>query len=286
VTVELRPIGRHQVAPIGFGAMRLAGPGVFGPPSAPAEARLLLREVVNSGVNHIDTAQYYGPGVVNDLIRECLHPYPQDLVLVSKVGARRDRRGAIFGYDEPGQLRLGIEENLRSLAVDSLPVVNLRLMRAGPPDQFFDDQLAAMIKARDDGLIESVGLSNVTVDHLRRAVSVTEIACVQNPYHPANRVSQPVLEECRGRGIAFVPFASLGSGAPATLGSAAVRTVAAKVGCTPAQAVLAWALRSAPNVVLIPGTSSRAHFRENVAASSVNLDDEALDTMSHEFPTH
>jgi pyridoxine 4-dehydrogenase len=241
---------------------------------------------VDSGVNHIDTAQYYGPGVVNDLIRECLHPYPEDLVLVSKVGARRNHRGAIFGYDEPSQLRLGIEENLRSLAVESLPVVNLRLMRAGPPDQFFDDQLAAMIRARDDGLIESVGLSNVTVDHLRRAASLTEIACVQNPYHLGNRASAPVLEECRSRGVAFVPFASLGSGGSAILGAAAVRAVAAKVGCTPAQAVLAWALRSAPNIVLIPGTSSRAHFKDNVAAAAVTLDTDALETLSQEFPGH
>jgi pyridoxine 4-dehydrogenase len=286
VATDRRELGRYLVAPIGFGAMRLAGPGVFGPPSDPDEARLLLREVVDSGVNHIDTAHYYGPGVVNELIRECLHPYPNDLVLVSKVGARRDHRGGISGYDRPEQLRLGIEENLRSLAVDSLPVVNLRLMRAGPPDQFFDDQLGAMIKARDDGLIESVGLSNVTLDHLRRAVRITEIACVQNPYHPANRVSQPVLEECRSRRIAFVPFASLGSGASAILGSVAVKTVTARVGCTPAQAVLAWALSSAPNVLLIPGTSSRAHFRDNVAASSVTLDNEALDTLSYEFPAH
>jgi pyridoxine 4-dehydrogenase len=286
VATERRPLGRHQVAPIGFGAMRLAGPGVFGPPSEPEEARLLLREVVDGGVNHIDTAYYYGPGFVNELIRECLHPYPSDLVLVSKVGARRDHRGAIFGYDEPGQLRTGIEENLRSLAVDSLPVVNLRLMRAGPPDQFFDDQLAAMIKARDDGLIESVGLSNVTIDHVQRAASVTEIACVQNAYHPANRVSQPVLEECRSRGIAFVPFASLGSGASAILDALAVRIVAARLGCTPAQAVLAWALSSAPNVLVIPGTSSRVHFRDNVAASAVTLDNEALATLSYEFSAH
>jgi pyridoxine 4-dehydrogenase len=277
-----RPLGQHWVSPIGLGAMRLSGPGVFGPPRDRQEALLLLREAVDSGVNHIDTAQYYGPDLVNELIREALHPYGSDLVLVSKVGAARDRRGGIFGYDQPEQLRRGIEDNLRTLGVDSLPVVNLRLMRAGAPDAYFDDQLAAMTSARDDGLIESVGLSNVTPAHLRHALRFTDVACVQNAYHLFDRTSQSVLEECLRRAVAFVPFSSLGSGRAA--GSVArapqvVRT-AGRLGCTPAQVALAWSLHAAPNVLLIPGTSSRVHLRENLAATTVRLDGEAITDLA------
>jgi aryl-alcohol dehydrogenase-like predicted oxidoreductase len=253
---------------------------VFGPPADRREALRLLREVVDSGVNHIDTAQYYGPDVVNELIREALSPYRADLVLVSKVGAARDDRGGIVGYDEPAQLRAGIEDNLRSLGVETLPVVNLRLMRTGGPDAFFDDQLAAMMTARDDGLIGAVGLSNVTLGHLHHALRFTEVACVQNPYHLANRSSQPVLDECARRQIAFVPFAPLGSGAGSVLDSPALRQVATRLGCTPAQVALAWALDAAPNVVLIPGTASSSHFKENLAASAVRLDDNARQTLS------
>jgi pyridoxine 4-dehydrogenase len=166
---DKRSLGAFRVAPIGLGAMRLSGPGIFGPPRDRDEAIALLREAVHRGVEHIDTAAYYGPNVVNELIREALHRYSPELVPVSKVGARRDDRGGIFAFDEPKQLRRGIEENLRTLGVDFVPVVNLRLVRPGPPDGFFDDQLAAMISARDDGLISAVGLSNVTVAHLLRA---------------------------------------------------------------------------------------------------------------------
>jgi pyridoxine 4-dehydrogenase len=276
---EQRWLGPFPVAPIGFGAMQLTGPGVFGPPADRSEALLLLREVVDSGVNHIDTAQFYGPDVVNELIREALYPYPPDLVLVSKVGARRDKRGGIFAYDEPAQLRVGIEENLRALGLDSLPVVNLRLMRGREPDAYFDDQLVAMAAARDDGLIGAIGLSNVTLQQLVYALPSTDIACVQNPYHLANRSSQPVLEECTRRGIAFVPFAPLGSGGASVLGLPRLRQVAERLRCTPAQVAIAWALRAAPNVVLIPGTSSRRHFRENLAASGVRLDADALQAL-------
>jgi aryl-alcohol dehydrogenase-like predicted oxidoreductase len=208
--------------------MRLAGPGVFGPPSDRREALLLLREVVDSGVNHIDTAEYYGPHVVNELIREALCPYPPDLVLVSKVGAARGKAGETFAYDEPAQLRSGIENNLRTLGVESLSVVNLRLMRDAS-DTFFEDQLAAMTAARDDGLIGAVGLSNVTLRQLTFALRLTDIACVQNPYNLANRTSQPVLTECAQRGIAFVPFAPLGSGSPSVLDSQQLRQVAARL---------------------------------------------------------
>ena len=280
----MRSLGTHLVSPIGFGAMQLTGPGIFGPPADRDEALLLLREVVDRGVNHIDTAQYYGPDVVNELIREALYPYPPDLVVVSKVGARRDDRGGIFAYDQPAELRLGIEENLRALAIESLPVVNLRLMGGRRPDQFFDDQLAAMVAARDDGLIGAVGLSNITVEHLERALAVTEVACVQNPYHVTNRSSQPVLDECERRGIAFVPFAPLGSGRVSgrgsVIGSDPVRQVAERLGCTPAQVALTWALDAGPHVLLIPGTSSRRHFRENLAALDVRLDDESRRILS------
>src|SRR5450432_2127926 len=206
-------LGRWQVNRVGYGAMQLAGDNVFGPPRDRDEALRVLREALDSGINHIDTAQFYGPSVVNELIREALHPYLRELVLVSKVGARRDGNGGVIADDEPHQLRRAIEANLRTLNLEALPVVNLRLMRNEEPNAFFDDQLGAMISARDDGLIDSIGLSNISNDHLLRALSVTAISCVQNFFQVTNRESQPVLEECTRRGIAFVPFGSLGFGA-------------------------------------------------------------------------
>ena len=238
---------------------------------------------VESGIDHIDTSEYYGPHVVNQIIREALHPYPPGLVLVSKIGARRDDLGGIFAWDEPAQLRRGIEDNLLTLGVDWLPVVNLRLMRGSPPDSFFDDQLAAMVAARDNGLIGAVGLSNVTLPHLLRALQLTDIACVQNAYHPTDRRSQHVLEECTRRGIAFVPFSPLGSGARGAgspLEAPGVLRVAARLGCTPAQVTLAWALSAAPNILLIPGTASRAHLRENLGAAKLKLDADAVRALS------
>jgi aryl-alcohol dehydrogenase-like predicted oxidoreductase len=257
---------------------------VFGPPRERADAVALLRAAVEWGVDHIDTAQYYGPNVVNELIREALHPYPADLVLVSKVGARRDERGGVLADDEPEQLRLGIEENLRTLDLESLPVVNLRIMRPGGPDAFFDDQLAAMVSARDDGLIGSIGLSNVTIVHLLRALQFTEVACVQNAFHVANRDSEPVLDECARRGIAFVPFSPLGSDPTdrnTLLTAPAVVRTAARFDCTPAQVLLAWLLSVAPNVLLIPGSSSLHHLRENLDALDVHLDADAVLQLSN-----
>jgi pyridoxine 4-dehydrogenase len=278
-----RPLGPFSVSAIGFGAMRLTGPGVFGPPKDRDAALAVLRDAVDSGVDHIDTAQFYGPDVVNELIREALHPYPENLILVSKVGARRDRHGGVLAAQEPAQLRRGIQENLRTLGIDALPVVNLRLIGGSEPDAFFDDQLAAMIAARDDGLITAIGLSNITLAHLLRALKVTDVAGVQNEFHLANRAAEPVLAECSRRGIAFVPFASLGFGVPgpdAVLGRPGVVREAARLGVTPAQVALAWALAVSPNMLLIPGTSSRQHLRENLAASSVNLDAEAVRRLS------
>ena len=280
---ERRALGPFSVAPIGFGAMRLTGPNVLGPPRDFTQAMRVLREAVALGANHIDTAQFYGPDVVNELIREALHPYPPDLVLVSKVGARRDGTGGVLGDDEPKQLRRGIEDNLRTLAIETLPIVNLRLMRGTGPDAFFDDQVGAMVSARDDGLIASIGLSNITREHLLRALQVTAIACVQNLFHPANRASQPVLEECTRRGIAFVPFGSLGfgaSGPDAVLRRREVVEQSARLGVTPAQVVLAWTLALAPNMLVIPGASSVDHLRENMATSAVHLDARAVDALS------
>ena len=278
---------RHVLGPvtvfrIGFGAMQLPGPGVFGPPRDRTAAISVLRRAVELGVDHIDTAQYYGPGVANELIRAALHPYPAGLALVSKVGARRDAAGGVLRYDQPAELRQGIEDNLRSLDADRLAVANLRLMDGAPPGQLFDDQLAAMVQARDDGLIGGIGLSNVTLDHLRHALSVTDIACVQNLMNLAQRESMPVLEECHARGIAFVPFFPLGSGfarGNPVVASPAVTDTAARLGCTPAQVALAWLLDLRPEVLLIPGTSSISHLEENLAAASVELDAAARERL-------
>ncbi len=275
-----RPLGPFAVSPIGFGAMRLTGPNVFGPPRNWDEAVRILRSAVDAGVDHIDTAEFYGPEIVNELIRQALHPLPPDLVIVSKVGARRGPKGEIFADDAPDRLRRGIEDNLRTLGSERVGIVNLRLMRKSPADSFFDDQLAAMINARDDGLIRAVGLSNVSLSHLLRALELTEVACVQNAYHPADRTSQSVLEACTSRNIAFVPFAPLGFGSSSLLSNPTITEVAARSGCTNAQACLAWALAVAPNMVLIPGSSSLEHLRENLGAVDVDLDESSLRAIS------
>jgi pyridoxine 4-dehydrogenase len=276
-------LGQATVYRVGFGAMQLPGPGVSGPPRDRDAAIGVLRRAAELGVDHIDTAQYYGPNVANELIRAALYPYPEGLALVSKVGARRDASGGVLRYDEPAELRQGIEDNLRSLAVDHLAAVNLRLMDDAEPGQRFADQLAAMVKARDDGLIGGVGLSNITRDHLLHALSVTDIACVQNPMNLADRASMPVLEECYARGIAFVPFFPLGSafarGNP-VLGDPRVIATAARLGHTPGQIALAWLLSLRPNVLLISGTSSIRHLEENMAVASIELDAEALEQLA------
>jgi pyridoxine 4-dehydrogenase len=282
-STERYALGPVTVSRVGFGAMQLPGPGVFGPPRDRDEAISVLRRAVELGVDHIDTAQYYGPDVANELIRAALSPYSEGLALVSKVGARRDESGGVRRYDEPAQLRQGIEDNLRTLAVGHLAAVNLRLMDGAEPDQRFDDQLAAMVQARDDGLIGGVGLSNVTRDHLLHALAVTDIACVQNPMNLADRASMPVLEECYARGIAFVPFFPLGSafarGNP-VLGDPRVIATAARLGHTPGQIALAWLLSLRPNVLLIPGTSSIRHVEENVAVANIELDTQARELLA------
>jgi aryl-alcohol dehydrogenase-like predicted oxidoreductase len=281
--VSSYPLGSVTVSRVGFGAMQLPGPGVFGPPTDRDVALAVLRRAVELGVDHIDTAQFYGPDVANELIRAALSPYPDNLALVSKVGARRDASGGWLRADDPAQLRQGIEENLRSLGVERLAAVNLRLMENAPADQRFDDQLAAMAKARDDGLIGGVGLSNATREHLLRAVGQTGIVCVQNPLNVADRASMPVLEECHARGIAFVPFFPLGSafarGNP-ELGNRQVVQTARRLGHTEAQIALAWLLSLRPNVLLIPGTSSIQHLEENLAVAGIDIDQQARDELT------
>jgi pyridoxine 4-dehydrogenase len=267
--VDSYALGDFSVSRIGFGAMQLPGPGVWGPPRDRGEALEVLRRAVELGVDHIDTAQYYGPDVANELIREALHPYPDNLALVSKVGARRDQTGGWLPYNKPDQLRSGIEDNLRSLGIEQLAAVNLRLT-GDEPDQRFDDQLTTMIQAREDGLIGGVGLSH--------ALERTPIVCVQNPLNLADRSSMPVLRECTTRGIAFVPFFPLGSAFAQdnqVLGNPEVRAIAERLGATAAQIALAWTLGLAPNVLLIPGTSSVAHLEENLAVADVTLDEQA-----------
>jgi pyridoxine 4-dehydrogenase len=259
--------------------MQLAGQFAFGPPPDQAAAIGVLRAAADAGIDHIDTAQYYGPGTVNELIREALFPYPDGLAIVSKVAVRRDESGAVLPFDDPGQLRQGIEDNLRTLRVGQLAAVNLRLPGGGRVDARFDDQLAAMVAARDEGLIAGIGLSNVSLGQLQHAVTGTEIACVQNLFHLADRSSAPLLQECRARAIAFVPFCPLGwprGQDNPVLTSPVVSRTAGRLGATPAQVALQWLLQLAPNVLLIPGTGTVAHLRENLAAEDVALDGQAL----------
>jgi len=266
------PLGSLSVHRLGFGAMQLPGPRVFGPPRDHDAAIAVLRRAVELGVDHIDTAQFYGPDVANALIREALHPYPARLALVSKVGARRDEAAGWLRDDEPAALRAGIEDNLRSLGVEQLAAVNLRVM-----DRLLDGQLDAMAQARQDGLIAGVGLSNVTLDQLRHALDITDIACVQNPLNLIDRTSLPVLQECERRGIAFVPFFPLGSGfgVDAARDDPRVTATATRLDVTPSQVALAWLLALSPAILLIPGTSSVEHLEQNLAAGDVVLDDQA-----------
>jgi len=277
------PLGRYSVARIGFGAMQLPGPGVFGPPRDRDAALAVLRRAVELGVNHIDTAQFYGPDVANELIREALHPYPENLALVSKVGGRRDDSGGWVPVAEPADLRRDIEANLRTLGVDQLAAVNLRLFESDGPDQLFDDQLSIMIKARDEGLIGGIGLSNINREHLLHALGRTEIACVQNAFNLVHRESVAELEECTTRGIAFVPFFPLGAAfmqPNPVLGNQLVQDIAERLGRTPAQVALAWTLSVAPNVLLIPGTSSVRHLEENLDVASIELDGDAREQLT------
>ena len=281
-------LGKWQVHRLGYGAMQLAGDNVFGPPRDRDEALRVLRAAVDAGINHIDTAQYYGPGAANELIREALYPYPSDLAIVSKVAALRGANGAVLPYDDPDRLRAGIEANLATLGVSRLAAVNLRLLDPSiPAGARFDSQLEALVTARDEGLIDGIGLSNISLDHLLRAVAQTDIVCVQNLFNLADQRSRDVLDECTSRGIAFVPFFPLGwprGERNGILGSRAVAELARRLGATPSQLALAWLLDLAPNILLIPGTRTREHLAENIAAAGVRLDDAARVELAEHFP--
>lgn len=284
-------LGSHTVGRVGFGAMQLTGPGAFGPPRDRDQAIAVLRRAVELGIDHIDTAEVYGPKVANELIREALHPYPAGLALVSKVGGSRGDNGEWVPAPEPDDLRRQIEENLTTLGTDRLAAVNLRLFARDGGDtptriedrDLFDRQLTAMVKARDEGLIDGIGLSNISLEHLRVATAHTEIVCVQNAYNLLDRTAAPLLDACTEQDIAFVPFFPLGSAFTPDnpiLGHPVIRSTATEFGYTPAQVALAWTLSVAPNVLLIPGTSSVAHLEQNTAVRDIELPAEVIAALS------
>jgi len=270
-----RPVRR-----MGFGAMQLPGPGVLGPPNDRQAALKVLRRAVEAGVNHIDTAQFYGPDVANELIHEALYPYAEGLVLVSKVGADRSDTGQWLPAQRPEDLRSGVAANLASLELDQVPVVNLR--RHPESDVPFAEQVEAMMAIRDEGLIGSIGLSSVDLVEYRLARSRTEIACVQNPYNLADRSDHAVFAACKDDGVPYVPYFPLGSAFNVenpVLGAPPVKEIADRLSATPAQIALAWLLHQGPSVLLIPGTSSVEHLDENLAAADLVLDAAALDAL-------
>jgi pyridoxine 4-dehydrogenase len=281
-------LGSRRVHRAGFGAMQLAGDGVFGPPRDRAEALGVLRAAVAAGVDHIDTAHYYGQGTVNELIREALHPYPDALAIVSKVAARRETGRTLLRNDEPHRLRQDIEDNLATLGTRRLAAVNLRMMDPSEtPGRQFDAQLAALIQAREEGLIDGIGLSNISPTHLLRAVDQTEVVCVQNLFNLADQQSLDVLTECEARNIAFVPFCPLGLPGEQRhrlLTDPVLHALAARLGARPTQIALAWLLDLAPNILLIPGTRNRAHLAENLGAAAVRLDDAARAEVTRHLP--
>jgi len=277
-------LGDKPVNRIGFGAMQLAGPGVFGPPRDPDGARAVLRRAIELGVDHIDTSQYYGPDVVNDLIRETLHPYPENLKLVTKVGARRDDTGGWLPALAPDELRAGVEANLRSLRVERMDLVNLRLLGDdGGADVPLPEQLGVLEDMRQEGKLDLIGVSNVSLEGVERALELVELGEVQNAYSVVNRVDDAIVELCREREIAYVPFFPLGSaftGGPKQLAAdPAIAGVAEKHGVSPSQVALAWLLARYDRILLIPGTTSVAHLEENLAAGDVALDADDLATL-------
>ena len=277
-------LGGLTVKRLGYGAMQLAGPGVFGPPKDPAAAVTVLREAVANGVDHIDTSDFYGPHVTNRLIREALHPYPENLTIVTKVGAVRGPDGSWNPALSAAALASAVHDNLRNLGLDRLDVVNLRVMGGGagqgPSEGSIEAPLAALAELQRQGLIHHLGLSNVTATQVAEGRGITEIVCVQNQYNLAHRDDDGLIDALAVDGIAYVPFFPLGGFTP--LQSTTLADVAARLGATPMQAALAWLLRRAPNILLIPGTSSPAHLHENLAAAGFEIPDEAmaaLDTM-------
>lgn len=269
-------LGDHTVRRLGYGAMQLAGKGVFGPPSDRPEAIAVLREAVESGVNHIDTSDFYGPHVTNEIIREALHPYDNDLVIVTKVGAGRVADASWYPSFSRVELTQAVHDNLRNLGLDVLDVVNLRAMFDvhGPAEGSLDEPLEVLAGLKQQGLIRHIGLSNVTAKQIEDAGKITDIACVQNQYNLAHRQDETLIDTLASRGVAYVPFFPLGGFSP--LQSSTLSDVAARLNATPIQVALAWLLQRSPNILLIPGTSSRGHLRENLAAARIELPSEAL----------
>jgi pyridoxine 4-dehydrogenase len=272
-------LGDRTVRRLGYGAMQLAGPGVFGPPKDRKAAFAVLREAIASGVNHIDTSDFYGPHVTNQLIREALHPYPVDLVIVTKVGARRGADKSWIPALSREDLIDGVHDNLRNLGLGILDVVNLRVGGIMEPSEgSIEEPLTVLTKLKHQGLIRHIGLSNVTPEQLAQAQSITEIVCIQNFYNVAHRNDDAFIDNLAAQGIAYVPFFPLGGFSP--LQSSVIDAVAAKLQATPMQVALAWLLHRAPNILLIPGTSSLAHLRENLAEAELNLPDEAVNQLN------
>jgi aryl-alcohol dehydrogenase-like predicted oxidoreductase len=261
---------------LGYGAMQLSGPGIFGPPKDPDAAVAILREAVAAGVNHIDTSDFYGPHITNRIIRQALHPYPAGLVIVTKLGARRPADGSWRPAISPDDLNAAVYDNLRNLGLDALDIVNYRAMGAihGPAEGSIAEQVTVLADLQRKGLIRHIGLSNVTAAQVAEGQAIAEIVCVQNNYNLAHREDDPLIDDLARQGIAYVPFFPLGGFTP--LQSSVLNDVADKLGSKPMQVALAWLLHRSPNILLIPGTSSLAHLRENLAAGQLKLSPEVL----------
>jgi aryl-alcohol dehydrogenase-like predicted oxidoreductase len=272
-------LGDRTVKRLGYGAMQLAGPGVFGPPKDRDAALAVLREAVAQGVNHIDTSDFYGPHITNRLIREALAPYSDDLVIVTKIGARRGADGSWLPAFSPEELTQAVHENLHNLGLDVLDVVNLRIMfdPHGPAEGSIEAPLTALAELQRQGLVRHIGLSNVTPNQVAEGRSISRIVCVQNQYNLAHRSDDALIDDLARDGIAYVPFFPLGGFNP--LQSSILSDVAQRLDATPMQVALAWLLRRAANILLIPGTSSVAHLRENLAAAELDLPNDTLDAL-------
>jgi pyridoxine 4-dehydrogenase len=269
-------VAGHTVKRMGYGAMQLAGPGVFGPPKDRAAAIAVLKEAIASGVNHIDTSDFYGPHVTNQIIREALHPYPRDLLICTKVGATRGADASWQPALEPEAIKRGVHDNLRNLGLDVLEIVNVRIMGDihAPREGSIEKEVTALAELQRQGLVRHIGLSNVTSAQVREAQRITKIVCVQNHYNVVHCKDDALVDDLARQGIAYVPFFPLGGFTP--IQSSSLSKVAASLGATPMQVALAWLLQRAPNILLIPGTSSLAHLRENLAAAKLELKDSVL----------
>ncbi|SCB18975.1 aldo/keto reductase family oxidoreductase [Rhizobium multihospitium] len=269
-------LGDLKVKRLGYGAMQLAGPGVFGPPKDHETALAVLREAIASGVDHIDTSDFYGPHVTNQLIREALHPYRDDLVIVTKIGARRGADASWVPAFSADELQQAVRDNLRNLRLDVLDAVNLRIMLDvhGPAEGSIEAPLTALAELKQQGLVRHIGLSNVTRKQIAEGRTIAEIVCVQNLYNLAQRTDDALIDELNRDGIAYVPFFPLGGFTP--LQSSALSDVAARLNATPMQVALAWLLHRSPNILLIPGTSSLAHLKQNIAAAELKLPENAI----------